>query len=105
MTYICPELPGKYFDIIFYLRVDDKYLPGNFQANILILYRNFETVDENIYKWSSSELLLALKDNMLNFSQIICSTSLQVLEGEEYLTSAALQSNILSPSKTFRLVT
>ena len=67
MTYICPELPGKYFDIIFYLRVDDKYLPENFQANSLILYQNFETVDENIYKWSYSELLLALKDNIVKF--------------------------------------
>ena len=35
----------------------------------------------------------------------ICVISLQVLEGEEYLTSDAPRSNILLPSKTFRLVT
>ena len=48
-----------------FLRVDEKYLPRNFWANILILNRNFETVDENIFKWPDSELLLALKDNIV----------------------------------------
>ena len=48
-----------------FLRVDEKYLRRNFWSNILILNRNFETVDENIFKWSDSELLLALKDNIV----------------------------------------
>ena len=39
------------------------------------------------------------------FLSNICFISLQVLEGKEYLTSAAPWSNILSPSQTFRLVT